>query len=106
MSSIDQLLSWLDDVITDAELALRDEQAGLQIVATELDESRRFAEANAGCGGYTVRRRRNDASGRTRSSQNTAELVTRLDIELAVDLAQVVRDGVRTDVELCRNRTV
>jgi hypothetical protein len=44
MSSTDQLLSWLDDVITDAEVALRDEQAGLQILTTQLDESQRFAE--------------------------------------------------------------
>jgi hypothetical protein len=44
MSSIDQLLSWLDDVITDAEVALRDEQAGLQILTTQLDKNRRFAE--------------------------------------------------------------
>jgi hypothetical protein len=44
MSSIDQLLSWLDDVITDAEVALRDEQAGLQTRTTQLDESRRCAE--------------------------------------------------------------
>ena len=44
MSSIDQLLSWLDDVISEAEVALRDEQAGLQILTTQLDQSRRFAE--------------------------------------------------------------
>jgi hypothetical protein len=44
MSSIDQLLSWLDDVITDAETALRDEQAGLQILTTQLNESRRCTE--------------------------------------------------------------
>jgi len=43
---------------------------------------------------------------RTRSSENTAELVTRLDIELAVNLAQVICDGVGTDIELCCNRTV
>jgi hypothetical protein len=44
MSAIDQLLSWLDDVISEAEVALRDEQAGLQILTTQLEESRRFAE--------------------------------------------------------------
>jgi hypothetical protein len=44
MSSTEQLLSWLDDVITEAEVALRDEQAGLQILTTQLDASRRVAE--------------------------------------------------------------
>ena len=44
MSSTDQLLSWLDDVITDAEVALRDEQAGQQLLTTQLDESRRCAK--------------------------------------------------------------
>ena len=44
MSSIDQLLSWLDDVITEAEVALHDEQAGLQILTTQPEESRRLAK--------------------------------------------------------------
>ena len=44
MSAIDQLLSWLDDVISEAEVALRDEQAGLQILTAQFDESWRFAE--------------------------------------------------------------
>ena len=46
MSAIDQLLSWLDDVISEAEVALRDEQAGLQILTTQVEEGRRFAEGS------------------------------------------------------------
>ena len=44
MSSIDQVLAWLDDVISDAELALRDERAGLQFLTTQLEESCILAE--------------------------------------------------------------
>jgi hypothetical protein len=44
MSSIDQVLAWLDDVISDAELALRDERAGLQFLTTQLEESWTLAE--------------------------------------------------------------
>jgi hypothetical protein len=47
MSSIDQVLAWLDDVISDAELVLRDERAGLQFLTAQLDESWSFAEQSS-----------------------------------------------------------
>jgi hypothetical protein len=40
VSSIDELLSWLDEVINDADLALRDELSELQLLTTQLDEGR------------------------------------------------------------------
>jgi hypothetical protein len=47
MSSIDQVLVWLDDVISDAELVLRDERASLESLTAQLDESWSFAEQSS-----------------------------------------------------------
>lgn len=43
MSSIDELLAWLDQVVNDADLALRDEQAGMRLLTAHLDEGARRA---------------------------------------------------------------
>jgi hypothetical protein len=41
MSSIDTLLSWLDEALVDAEIALKTERAGFQLLASEFDDGRR-----------------------------------------------------------------
>jgi hypothetical protein len=38
MSSIDALLSWLDDALIDAEVALKHERLGILRLASELEE--------------------------------------------------------------------
>jgi hypothetical protein len=40
VSSIDELLSWLDEVVNDADLALRNELSELQLLTTQLDAGR------------------------------------------------------------------
>ena len=39
MSSIDSLLSWLDEAVTDAELALQNERVGFLRLASPIDEA-------------------------------------------------------------------
>jgi hypothetical protein len=39
MSSVDALLSWLDEAINDSELALQLQQSSLQRLNAELDEA-------------------------------------------------------------------